>query len=49
MGEDIVMSTKDEIVKSVPQKGFVGHPKGSLLYFSLNFGNVFHTTVCEQF
>lgn len=37
MGEDIVMSTKDEIVKSVPQNGFVGHPKGLFTLFFTEF------------
>jgi len=37
VGEDIVMSTKDEIVKSVPQNGFVGHPKGLFTLFFTEF------------
>lgn len=36
-GEDIFMSTKDEIVKSVPQNGFVGHPKGLFTLFFTEF------------
>ena len=43
------MSSKDEVVKSVPQNGFVGHPKGLFTLFSQNFGNVSRTMVCEQF
>ncbi|QPQ29011.1 peptide MFS transporter [Lysinibacillus sp. JNUCC 51] len=31
------MSTKDEIVKSVPQNGFVGHPKGLFTLFFTEF------------
>jgi len=37
LGEDIFMSTKDEIVKSVPQNGFVGHPKGLFTLFFTEF------------
>ena len=31
------MATKEEIVKSVPQKGFFGHPKGLFSLFFTEF------------
>ena len=31
------MSSKDEVVKSVPQNGFVGHPKGLFTLFFTEF------------